>query len=243
MRLLLQHCYGIEGVDLCRLADDGADSGQDGVLLIGDVASGYEFAPLWGEVVTAGELLAAHLEWLFERYGAPLVLKRDNGSNLNHEAVNDVLARHGVLALNSPPYWPRYNGSRERGVRLFKEGLAQWIGSKPDATTVDLADGIELVRLCGNQRPRRRWAGREPVSLLRSGQEVVRRYDRIERERAAQWVREEAERQGQIGSNPEETRDRSRRTVNAWWRRAVETWLQNQNIITIVPGKSVTPSP
>ena len=205
------------------------------------LASGYEFVPLWDEAVTPGALLAAHLEWLFDRHGAPVVLKRDHGSNLNHEAVNAVLKRYGVLALNSPPYWPRYNGSRERGVRLFKEGLAHWFGSKPDATAVDLADGIELVRLCSNQRPRRRWAGLDPSTLLRSGQEAVREYDQVQRERTAQWVREEAERQGRLNSTLKETQKRSQRTVGALWRRAVETWLQNQNIITIIPGTSVTP--
>ena len=38
-----------------------------------------------------GPRVAKHLRTLFERYGPPLILKRDNGPNLNHEAVNAVL--------------------------------------------------------------------------------------------------------------------------------------------------------
>jgi hypothetical protein len=34
----------------------------------------------------------AHLDQLFHRHGAPLFLKRDNGSNLNGSEVNDALA-------------------------------------------------------------------------------------------------------------------------------------------------------
>ena len=45
-----------------------------------------------------------HLAKLFRRHGAPLFLKRDNGSPLNHAAVNAVLAEFGVIPLNSPAH-------------------------------------------------------------------------------------------------------------------------------------------
>jgi hypothetical protein len=50
-----------------------------------------------------GETVGVRLEQLFLQHGPPLVLKRDNGSNLNQQAVDEVLARYLVLPLNSPP--------------------------------------------------------------------------------------------------------------------------------------------
>ena len=80
-----------------------------------DLASRYKFTPLVGEQIL-GETVALQLEQLFERHGPPLVLKRDNGSNLNHQAVDEVLRRYLVVPLNSPPYYPPYNGGMEHGV-------------------------------------------------------------------------------------------------------------------------------
>jgi hypothetical protein len=67
-----------------------------------DLASRYKFTPWVGERVL-GESVAARLEQLFLRQGPSLVLKRDNGSNLNHQAVDEVLARYRVIPLNSLP--------------------------------------------------------------------------------------------------------------------------------------------
>ena len=64
-----------------------------------DLASRYKFAPLVSDRLT-GEFVAARLDELFAQYGPPLVLKRDNGSNLNSEAVNAVLSRWLVIPLN-----------------------------------------------------------------------------------------------------------------------------------------------
>ena len=60
-----------------------------------------------------GETVAVHLEQLFLQHGPPLVLKRDNGSNLNQQAVDEVLARYLVMPLNSPPHYAPYNGGME----------------------------------------------------------------------------------------------------------------------------------
>jgi hypothetical protein len=74
-----------------------------------------------------GESVAARLEQLFLGQGPPLVLKRDNRSNLNHKAVDEVLARHLVIPLNSPPHYPPYNGGMECAVRELKIPLVEKI--------------------------------------------------------------------------------------------------------------------
>ena len=62
-----------------------------------DLGSRYKFSPLSGEC-PVGEEIAGYLSEKIDRYGAPLVLKRDNEGNMNHTAINDVLA----LILCSP---------------------------------------------------------------------------------------------------------------------------------------------
>lgn len=77
-----------------------------------DMASRYKFTPLVGQQVL-GETVALQLEQLFERHGPPLVLKRDNGSNLNHQVVDEVLRRylvekildHGSIAESPVELW------------------------------------------------------------------------------------------------------------------------------------------
>ena len=41
------------------------------------------------------------------------MLKRDNGSNLNQQAVNEVLACYLVMPLTSPADYAPYNGGME----------------------------------------------------------------------------------------------------------------------------------
>jgi hypothetical protein len=87
-----------------------------------DLASRFQFDPA-PALVLAGLEIQAYLRELFESYGAPLVLKRDNGSVLNTPGIDQVLASYGVITLNSPGGYPRYNGGIERGIGLFKNGM------------------------------------------------------------------------------------------------------------------------
>jgi hypothetical protein len=64
-----------------------------------DIASRYKFEPLVDARLVKGEDVAANLRRLFKKYGAPLFMKRDNGSNLNHFAVINVLREFGVIPL------------------------------------------------------------------------------------------------------------------------------------------------
>ena len=87
-----------------------------------DLASKYLFAPMLG-TPSCGEAIAGHLDRLCQREGPPLVLKRDNGSNLNHPMVQEVLAAYGVIVLNSPVAYPPYNGVNERFNGCLKSDL------------------------------------------------------------------------------------------------------------------------
>ena len=66
-----------------------------------DLSSRYKFNPMTGGV-PCGEEIAGHLAATFDRFGAPLFLKRDNGGNLNHAAVKVILTRLGTDKTAAP---------------------------------------------------------------------------------------------------------------------------------------------
>jgi transposase InsO family protein len=88
-----------------------------------DLGSRYLFDPVSDFRKIAGETIAENLERLFRKYGPPLFLKRDNGSNLNHHAVDRLLREWMVIPVNSPPYYPRYNGSIEQAQHELKSQM------------------------------------------------------------------------------------------------------------------------
>jgi len=89
-----------------------------------DLASRYKFPPLCG-AYPQGKDVAVHLKHQLETFGAPLFLKRDNGSNLNCQEVNDVLDEYCVLVINSPTYYAPYNGAIEAANGELKACIRQ----------------------------------------------------------------------------------------------------------------------
>ncbi len=114
----------------------------------------------WQPVAAAtGDVTAGALAGLFAAYGAPLVLKCDNGSAFTGTAVRELLAAHGVELLVSPPYWPRYNGSVEAGIGSLKDRTEAHAGRLGhagywtwDDTAAALAEANTLARP-GRARP------------------------------------------------------------------------------------------
>jgi transposase InsO family protein len=89
---------------------------------IKDLGSQYILPPVTGRLLT-GKQVADNLRALFDMFGAPLLLKRDNGSNLCATEVDEVLKKYQVIALNSPPYYSPYNGSIEQANLLIKSRM------------------------------------------------------------------------------------------------------------------------
>jgi hypothetical protein len=88
-----------------------------------DLCSLYKFAPMTTGYLPFGEEIAGHLERHLTWFGPPLFIKRDNGGNLNHRAVNNLLQELMVIPINSPCCSPRYNGANEHS---FSE-LIGWL--------------------------------------------------------------------------------------------------------------------
>ena len=95
-----------------------------------DLCSRYKFVPGVGQQLT-GPAIAERLRRLFLKFGAPLFLKRDNGGNLNHPAVDAVLNEFLVIPLNSPRHYAPYNGAIEKAQREFQEASTARLAARP----------------------------------------------------------------------------------------------------------------
>lgn len=69
---------------------------------------------------TSTELVMAHLEDLFLKYGKPFIIKADNGPEFRLDCRNE-LSKACVYLLNSPPYYGQFCGAHERIHRTLKE--------------------------------------------------------------------------------------------------------------------------
>ncbi len=198
------------------------------IILVQDLAARYRCQPLVLAQLD-GERIAAQLEALFRRHGAPLLLKRDNGSPFNCQAVDDVMARFGVLPLNNPPHFPRYNGAIEKSIRDFKAALVERRPRPASPTTApaNFTLAVELTAHDLNHQARRCLQGRTACAVF---------HDDARRRRWNQRARKAIFRLllhtfGQrIGLLPDD--DRHRRHASAW-RSTVEHWLRCQNLITV----------
>jgi transposase InsO family protein len=199
-----------------------------------DLASRYKFTPWVGEQVL-GETVADHLEQLFLQHGPPLVLKRDNGSNLNQQAVDALLARYLVMPLNSPPHYPPYNGGMECAVRELKTPLREKIlahGPIPDSQVQAWA---EVLAHDLNHRSRNCLDGHIACRVFHNAKPALQAYTLRKRREMFEWINRLTKTLIPISAVY------TQRQVEAARRRAVETWLQQDAVITITQNKRVLP--
>lgn len=215
------------------LQRDGGRMRRLHLLSVQDLGSRYKFPPA-ATANVSGAWTAAHLVKLFAQHGAPLVLKRDNGSALNCVEVNALLQKHLVIPLNSPPRLPRYNGGIERAQREIKASLrnfatAEFIAAAPEAAAAIAVDHL-------NHCPRRCLRGQTACEIFCRAKTNLRAYTRAQRKEAFAAITELAD---NILTSPVSTQIQR----NATRRHAVEIWLQQQEILTIQPPNRVTPFP
>ena len=169
------------------------------VFAVRDLASGKELLarPVWSDdASTIVELLQA----LFERHGAPLALKIDNGPGLRAWATKLLLEAWGVLALYSPPGLPSYNGSREAGIGSLKlrasESAARrgcaWRWSSDDLEAARLRMDEEGSPSCNPAAiPRELWERRAPIQPAERKALLARYRYHEARERRAEGIANE----------------------------------------------------
>jgi len=200
------------------------------ITLLRDLASKYQLPSPLVQPSENGEMIATYLDVMFKKHGAPMFLKRDLGSPLNCQAVDEVLERHSVLPLNSPPGYPRYNGSMEKGMSELKSALDQR-RFQALASQCPLSVDVELATHQLNHRRLRSLQGRTPCQVFHGPQR--RHFHGASRQRIFREVF--AEFWQYLQTMPQ----RSPHQVRAAWRLVVETWLRRQGWI-IVKEKSPT---
>lgn len=193
-----------------------------------DLASRYKFSPMTG-LVPNGEEIAGYLRATFDRFGAPLFLKRDNGSNLNHAAVNQVLADYFVLPINSPVHYPPYNGAIEEAQTELKNGLTEILSNKPCCPREHLDAYAGLVEHGLNHLPRPCLGGRNSCQTYFGGK---RTFTKWERRDAYVW----------IANLQKDMLCCERVQPHAAWRIAVEAWLRMKGFITVTINGKVSPN-
>ena len=110
--------WAMDGTWLPRPVSGGARQ----ALTVVDLGSRSVLAvePIPGEQAAA---VAACLAALVARFGAPLVLKCDNGSGFIAAPVRRFCEAHQIALMHSPPRQPGYNGACEAHNRWSKERI------------------------------------------------------------------------------------------------------------------------
>jgi hypothetical protein len=220
-------------IDATWLRSHPEDPGVHAVLAR-DLASHFHFEPL----LLKAENAHANLQWLMgliDRYGPPMVLKRDNGSPFNTPEIDDLLAARGILPLNSPVCQPSYNGAIEHGIGSFKRELETLIDpGKPIDLQMALPQLVRAVTHLRNARPRRSLRRISPATAYH--QHAHYAPTRVERYQIFEWILGHA--QAKLETTWE-TSDHYARA--ATWRRSVETWLRCQGLISVT--RNPKPSP
>lgn len=188
-----------------------------------DLASKYQLPSPLVEPQEDGAKIAAYLDLMFQREGAPMFLKCDLGSPLNCQAVDQVLERHWVLPLNSPAHYPKYNGSIERNMRDLKEALDERGRLGPP---LPRSVEVELVTHHLNHRRLRSLDDRTPCQVYHDPAARVRLHG-ASRQKIFREVFE------QFWQYVQCMPERNRHTSNAAWRLVVETWLRRQGWISV----------
>ncbi len=199
-----------------------------------DLASRYKFTPWVGERIF-GESVAARLEHLFLQYGPPLVLKRDNGSNLNQHAVEEVLARYGVLPLNSPPHYPPDTGGMERAVRELKTPLVAKLRASGPIPESQVQSWAALLAHDLNHRRRRSLQGDVACRVFQDARPALQAYTRRKRREVFEEINELTR------TLMEAQTDCTPRHAGTARRLAVEAWLQKHGVISITQNHRVLP--
>lgn len=125
------------------------------LLAVRDLASGKQL--LWRPVrAESAAVVRVELTSLFMAFGAPWLLKSDNGPAFRADATKRFLGTWGVFTLFSPPHTPSYNGGIEAAIGSLKTRTQRLAASAghPDRWTSGLTEAAR-VEANATARPRR----------------------------------------------------------------------------------------
>jgi len=216
-------------MDDCQKKNIGA-SGKLHLHNMSDLCSRYKFHPLASASLPCGEEVAGHLSHLFSCFGAPLFCKRDNGGNLNHVAVNEVLEEALVVPINNPPYTAPYNGAIEHTQGEFKNYLHRWDWKAHTVDEFGLLAETAAHEL--NHKYRRCLKGRTSCSVYFGKNRM--RYPKRQRKSIYNWIFDLA---AEISLKAGKTK-----ITPVAWRVAAKKWLVKNGLIRIERAGKVLPN-
>jgi transposase InsO family protein len=211
----------------------GGEGGKLYVHAVQDLGSRYKLSPLLDRRLANGQAVARHLEALFKHHGPPLFLKRDNHGNLNSHEIEAVMQRFMVLPLNSPPYYPPYNGGIERCQCEIKSELAERLKDWRIGTVTESVLAAVIHDL--NHQPRPCLGGQTACAMFSLGMKEAHEYTRFKRKEVCEWIRSLAAHlmaQGN-GARP--------MTAARSWRLAAQMWLQCNGVISVAEEEKCYP--
>lgn len=92
---------------------------------------GFAHKDRWPE-----EEVVPFVENIIVTLGLPLFFKHDLGSEFRSKLFQEMLRRHKVIAVPSPPHYPKFNGKNERANRTTREWIAETEQDRPTLSRV-----------------------------------------------------------------------------------------------------------
>jgi hypothetical protein len=212
---------------------DAGPTGKIYLCNMQDLGSRYKFLPLAGGY-PVGEQIAEYLSEQCDRYGAPLVIKRDNEGTMNHFAVNEVLREFFILPLNSPRDYAPYNGAIEESQRELKGCLREKLALAMSSPQNHIAAYAESAVNDLNHRVRPCLNGRTSCQAFFAPR-VTPAFNRRQRREIYDSILEKVE---TILSRMKQSGQAIRESV---WRIAVESWLTSRGHIKPHINTKVSP--
>ena len=198
-----------------------------------DLGSRYKFLPMAGGY-PVGEEIAGYLADKFFRFGPPLLLKRDNGGNMNHLAVNEVLAEFFILPLNSPAYYAPYNGAIEESQGELKKCLRDKLGLGASYSREQIEPYAEAAVHDLNHRLRGCLGGKTSCQVFFHSENKLSFTKRDRRDiydslmEKVEWILTAMNQSGHAAKE-------------SAWRIVVEFWLQSKGFINVHINRKVSP--
>ncbi len=138
------------------------------------------------------------------------------------------------LPLNSPTYYPPYNGAIGRGQGEIKEALREKLKYRPACPTEHVEAWAATAANDRNHQERHRLKGRNSCQTFFTDKDRARHHRRLRKEIYDALI----EKQTIIVAAMEE---RNKRDKEAAWRIAVEQWLVKNQHITITQNQQLSP--
>jgi len=199
-----------------------------------DVAARYKFQPIVGDFA-CGDEIAAYLASIGDKYGDPLFIKRDNHSNLNCQAVDELLDERLIIPINNPPYYAPYNGGMEKAQQELKKALAVRLDYKASSPGEHMVSYAENAITDLNHMHRPCLNGKTACQTFFGGKDKIK-FTKKERRAIYDWILNYAY---HILAKMER---QTQRAFGTAWRIAVETWLRWKGFIFVSINGKVLPN-